>query len=274
MHRSMRRPASFILTSTNHGTMIVNRNDFAQGMGATYGVGHQLLSNSSYDPTEIDLAMLLLAAKHKRYGNGVVGLDCGANIGVHTVEWAHALDGVGQVIAIEAQERIFYALAGNLAINNCSNARAIWAAVGAEEGVILVPVPDYAVPASFGSLEIRQTPTTENIGQKIDYAAEKCAPVRLLTIDSLALPRLDLLKIDIEGMEMEALTGAAHTIARHRPYVIIEAIKADSQQIARFLSERGYRINYHGLNIVALHESEADIEGLVIKDVAAGTPQA
>jgi FkbM family methyltransferase len=247
--------------------MIVNRNDFAQGSGSTYGVGHQLLSNSSYDPSEIDLAILLLAAKLKRYGNGVVGLDCGANIGVHTVEWAHALDGVGQVIAIEAQERIFYALAGNIAINNCSNAHAIWAAVGAEEGTILVPVPDYSQPASFGSLEIRRTATTENIGQKIDYAADKCASVRLMTIDSLDLARLDLLKIDIEGMEMEALTGAADTIARHRPHVIIEAIKADRQQIAWFLSQRGYQINYHGLNIVALPESEADIDGVVVREV-------
>jgi FkbM family methyltransferase len=251
--------------------MIVNRNDFAVGPTVRYGVGHQLLSNSSYDYAEIDLALLLLAARFKKYGAGVIGVDCGANIGVHTVEWAHALYGVGEVIAIEAQERIFYALAGNIAINNCSNAHAILAAVGAEEGTIKVPLPDYTQPASFGSLELRSRATTEYIGQTIDYAAEKCAEVPLITIDNLNLRRLDLLKIDIEGMEMEALTGAANIIARDHPHVIVEAIKADRNEIAAFLARLGYRINYMGLNIVAMHEAEGDVEGVTIQnDVAAG----
>jgi FkbM family methyltransferase len=51
-----------------------------------------------------------------------VAIDCGANIGTHTIEWAKKMTGWGAVIGIEAQERIFYALAGNIAINNCFNA--------------------------------------------------------------------------------------------------------------------------------------------------------
>ena len=61
---------------------------------------------------------------------GRIWLDCGANIGVHAVNWARHIFPEGQVLAIEAQERIFYALAGNLLLNNVHNARAIWAAVG------------------------------------------------------------------------------------------------------------------------------------------------
>ena len=41
--------------------------------------------------------------------------------------------------AVEAQERIYYALAGNLVLQNCFNARAIWAAVGTEAGTISFP---------------------------------------------------------------------------------------------------------------------------------------
>ena len=67
------------------------------------------------------------------------GVDCGANIGVRTVEWAKGMTGWGTVVAIEAQERIYYALAGNITINNCFNAHAIHAAVGAQEGTLRSP---------------------------------------------------------------------------------------------------------------------------------------
>ena len=47
----------------------------------------------------------------------------GANIGVHTVEWARHMYGWGNVIAIEAQERLYYSLCGNISLNNCLNVR-------------------------------------------------------------------------------------------------------------------------------------------------------
>ncbi len=59
------------------------------------------------------------------------------------------------MLAVEAQERIFHALAGNIAINNCFNARPMWAAVTREPGVMRIPVPNYFIPASFGSLALR-----------------------------------------------------------------------------------------------------------------------
>ena len=80
------------------------------------------------------LAREILALRRRHYGEGVLAIDCGANIGVHTIEWAKAMTGWGSVLAIEAQERIYYALAGNIAINNCFNAFAIHAAVSSESG--------------------------------------------------------------------------------------------------------------------------------------------
>jgi hypothetical protein len=64
-------------------------------------------------------------------------------------------NGWGSVIAIEAQERIYYALAGNIAINNCFNAIAMHAAVSSEPGVMQIPTPDYFQPSSFGNLELK-----------------------------------------------------------------------------------------------------------------------
>ena len=142
-------------------------------------------------------------------------------------EWAAAMTGWGSVIAIEAQERVYYALAGNIAINNCFNAFALHAAVSSESGTMTIPNPNYLVPSSFGSLELRQSVRNEFIGQKIDYAANTVV-IRKLTLDEINLPRVDFIKIDIEGMELEALEGARQTIDRSQPIMLLERIKADS----------------------------------------------
>src|SRR5262249_39889953 len=142
---------AFVLASSNHGTMIVNRFDYRMVSGdAGYGVGFQILETAAFDPAEVKLALELLAMRRRHHGDGVIAIDCGANIGVHTIEWASAMTGWGSVIAIEAQERIYYALAGNIAINNCFNAIALHAAVSSEPGIMLIPTPDDLVPSRFG----------------------------------------------------------------------------------------------------------------------------
>src|SRR5260221_10552845 len=50
-----RRPAPFVLVSTNHGTLIVNRNDYKPG--GHFGMGFQLFRSSSFDYEEIELAL-------------------------------------------------------------------------------------------------------------------------------------------------------------------------------------------------------------------------
>src|ERR1700756_1782003 len=107
-----RRKLAFVLASSSHGTMIVNRLDYRMlSADVGMGVGLQILEAGAFDPTEVKLAVELLALRRRHYGDGVLAIDCGANIGVHTIEWAIAMTGWGSVLAVEAQERIYYALA-------------------------------------------------------------------------------------------------------------------------------------------------------------------
>jgi FkbM family methyltransferase len=254
---------AFVLTSSNHGTMIVNRFDYRMvGPDRGYGVGFQILETAAFDPGEVKIALELLALRRKHHGDGVIAVDCGANIGVHTVEWASAMTGWGSVIAIEAQERIYYALAGNIAINNCFNALAVNAAVSSVSGTMQIPNPNYFLPSSFGSLELRQRPNNEFIGQPIDYA-DNTVVVRTMTLDELNLPRLDFIKIDIEGMEMEALEGAQETIRKHRPILLIEKIKTDNRQLEQWLRDNGYEPMAMGINVLAVHQSDASLRDMI-----------
>ena len=131
------RKLAFVLAATNHGTMIVNRLDYRMvDANRGYGVGYQMLETGAFDPAEIQLAVRMLGVRRRHYGDGAVAIDCGANIGVHTVEWAKAMTGWGSVLSIEAQERIYYALAGNIAL--CPPAAAQAAENLKRQGVAIV----------------------------------------------------------------------------------------------------------------------------------------
>jgi len=246
--------------------LIINRNDYHMvDEEHGFGVGFQIMNHSRFDQEEVDFALALLQCRRADYGDGVVAVDCGANIGVHTVEWARLMFGWGRVVAFEAQEKIFYALAGNIAINNCFNVTARLAAVGAECGTIGIPEPNYFIPSSYGSFELRGGEKTEYIGQEIDYS-RKDKIIDMVSIDSLGLARLDFVKIDVERMELEVLEGAKSSIAKFKPQMIIEVVKSDKEKILEFLEGAGYRVYSPGENVLAVHRADPAIERIRVEN--------
>jgi FkbM family methyltransferase len=253
------RRISFVLASSKQGTLILNRLDYNGADSNQYGVGIQLLNDGVYSEAEIELTGKLLTLRRQYFGDGVVAIDCGANIGIHTIDWARLMIGWGRVIAIEAQERVYYALAGNIAINNCFNATALHAAVAESNGTLRIPTLDHQRPASFGSLELKRRPETEAIGQPVNYGDDTGTDVRMITLDSLNLPRCDLIKIDVEGMEASVIAGAAATISRHSPIIMAESIKSDKEGLRSTLLGMGYRVFEVGINFLALHNTDPSL---------------
>lgn len=247
----------FVLLATDHGTMLVNRLDVKMTeTDRGFGVGWSLLESGHFEYAEIDMVNQLLDLRRKECGDGVLVVDCGANIGVHTISWARHLMGWGTVIAIEPQEMLYYALAGNIVLNNCFNASAVHAAVGAEKGVLKIPTLDYTMAGSFGSLELRKNAENEDIGQPVSYEKD-LSYVRTMTIDSMGLSRLDMLKIDVEGMEMEVLQGAAETIVNLKPIIMVEFLKSDVAAIQEFLKDHGYKWYPFSLIFLAIHKDDS-----------------
>lgn len=61
-----------------------------------------------------------------------------------------------------------------------------------------------------------------NTGGRYIVGKTRGGTIPVVTLDSLNLDGLDFLKLDIEGFELFALTGAEKTIMKYRPVVMIE----------------------------------------------------
>jgi len=70
---------------------------------------------------------------------------------------------------------------------------------------------------------------------------------RVTTIDALNVPRLALLKLDLEGGELDALRGANRTLHRWRPLVYAEehAAKPRESSVVHLLWALNYTVFYH-----------------------------
>lgn len=236
----MNRPRYKIVSSTRQGTFIVNRHDL--------GVGWQLARNGAYDPDEMFMLQSLVTCLAR---DDLVVLDIGANIGVHAVCLAEMVGPRGRVHSFEAQRIIFNMLAGNVALNSLENVFCHHAAVGAAPGKLEIPQFDYGRPLSFGSVEFGER-QVEPIGQDRRHAPDAAEFVRVVTVDGLDLPVVHLMKIDVEGMELDVIEGATETIRRDQPVLFVEYLKGDRPRLAARLLDEGYRLFIHRHNWLCL----------------------
>jgi hypothetical protein len=77
-----------------------------------------------------------------------------------------------------------------------------------------------------------RAPTPNSSGQPIDYSAGKTVAIQKISIDAMALSRVDLIKLDVQGIELEALEGAQQTIARCHPIFLLKSRKAAASACA------------------------------------------
>lgn len=170
-------------------------------------------------------------------GEGAVLVEVGANAGFLTVPLARMVGASGRVVAFEPQPAIHRLLCANAALNGLSQVRCVHAAVGAAEGAIDVPVIDPSLVGNYGAVSLADGP-----------AEGLSASVPLVSLDRACaeLERLDVGKIDVEGMELDVLKGAQGLIARFRPVLVPENDRADrSPALVAHLLSLGYRCYWH-----------------------------
>jgi hypothetical protein len=75
--------------------------------------------------------------------------------------------------------------------------------------------------------------------------------VETISLDSFNFSRLDLIKIDVEGMELDALAGGVKSIGKNRPMLLVEMVKTDKNKLHAWLENLDYPVGpigneFHG----------------------------
>ena len=179
----------------------------------------------------IDEEIQLLCKIAATLPEGAVAVDAGANIGLVAMPLAQVLKPKGGVVlAFEVQRMLHNALCGTAALNDLDNLHPYPQGLGGSVRDELMVRLDYGLPQDFGSFSL------------IEQNAQPTERIKIVTLDSIGLPRLDLLKIDVEGMEIEVLMGAQATIQRGRPWCWIEYWKIGLETLKEVFEGSGYEL--------------------------------
>ena len=195
--------------------------------------GQELLRHGIYEPQLLATVKALLAP-------GGTFVDLGANEGYFSVVAAARVGPNGRVVAIEPQRRLEPVLRRNFALNNCTQ-------------VTLAPV---AVSDHAGTAELHLTPSMNNSASGLQAPTRYPLfrqPVVLATLAQVfakaGIERCDLLKIDIEGWEYEAVLGSRELFTARRVRALALEVHPhllsrrgfEASAITDFLAGCGYR---------------------------------
>jgi FkbM family methyltransferase len=188
--------------------------------------------------------------EHEWFLNALHGaaifVDVGANVGGYTVRAAKM---GARVIAVEPDLDNYRVLRSNLELNKCTGAHVLNIAAGSKEEVRQLYQDDKAAPSGYTLKE----------GEEIRKV--KCY-VKVKPLDSAITPllsgeRVDLLKIDVEGFEVEVIKGALNLLKRTR-HVIVEVFpstESKMREVLGLLRPIGFKL----INKVCRHSIYCDL---------------
>jgi FkbM family methyltransferase len=160
-----------------------------------------------------------------------VVVDVGANVGSTVVPSARRVGPQGKVVCFEPHPRIFRCLQENVDVNGLQNVEAHNLAMGGTTGVMAI-----------------SDVSEDDTNRLVERGSGASIPVARLDDVCRPLPHIDLLKIDVEGYELEVLAGAAETLEKTR-HLCIEVSEGNlaqyghrGQQILDILTEHGFQL--------------------------------
>ena len=161
---------------------------------------------------------------------GDVFFDCGANQGIFTLAAAKLVGEKGKVFAFEPQPYAVRCVQDNVALNGFDNVTIIEAAVSDEVGHANLDLSSSEVSASIIT----------------DFGGTNTINVKTIRLDDIAKEHgvaPDIIKLDVEGAEFMALSGAANILENHKPLLVLEVTDPAMDHVKEFhklLCSKGY----------------------------------
>jgi FkbM family methyltransferase len=197
-----------------------------------------------YFPKGYEKDNFLFINKHLRPGMTI--LDIGAHIGLMSIPFSKRTGPEGKVFAFEPTPTTVRVLEKTVKLNGGSNVSIEPYALSHKKGKLTFHISENEVDNSNSLVNNKRTDRMEN-----------AIEVDVSTIDDIVrekgLERIDFIKIDVEGAELQVLKGGDQTISKFRPPMILsihpDSIKnfGDSQtEIWDYLKQHGYSIIVDG----------------------------
>jgi len=208
------------ITKSKYGLILYNKHDD--------WVGKSLEAYGEYSEGEVDIFKNLIQ-------EGDIVVEAGSNIGAHTLPLSRIVGEKGRVYSFEPQRLAFQTICGNMAMNSIMNVVCFQAGVSNKNEQIKIKELNYNQDYNFGGFSIdnfKGGNTTLDLYKLDDKLAQ--------------IPRLKLIKMDIEGMEAKALKGAKQLIEKFKPILYLENDKLErSKKLLKLLFSMNYRVFWH-----------------------------
>lgn len=168
-------------------------------------IGNHLYLYGFFDKEEIDLIKNIVNSTD-------VVLDVGSNIGYHSLMISKIIGNKGKIYAFEPYDKNFAILHKNILLNNTNNIKLNNIALGDKnmKGSLKV-FKDYAYNSLLNLKRLPQVGTEKVRMEQLDTFVYK-----------RKINRIDLIKIDVEGFELNVLKGAKRTLREYKPKIVCE----------------------------------------------------
>jgi FkbM family methyltransferase len=168
---------------------------------------------------------------------GMTVIDIGAHVGYYSLLFAKRVGPTGHVFSFEPLPGNLALLRKNIHLNNLTNVQSFDSALFSRTGELSLSVPD--------------EPSNSGDGSVIHERGSKHVLVQAITLDSFCAAdniQPDLLKMDVEGAEYDAILGAQETIRRCLPKLLVELHHFDGNLAAHPVPAQlvawGYQIQW------------------------------